>query len=152
MLMEPEPLVEFNDMVRLEFPCHLEEPIKVHEQWNQEVACVMCGTCYPIDVVRTLSREEIGEKLRMEQERREHPNVFVSHASEDKDRFVIEFATKLRESGIEAWLDQWEILLGDSLVDKIFEKGIRDAQIVVIVLSRNSIKKPWVKGELEASA
>jgi TIR domain len=151
VLVEPEPLVEFDDMTRLEFPCHVGEPIKVDELWDQEVACVMCGTCYPIDKVRTLSREEVGEKLRMEQEEREHPPVFVSHASEDKDRFVTEFATKLRASGINAWLDKWEIQPGDSLVDKVFEKGIRAAQIVVIILSSNSIKKPWVKAEVEAS-
>ncbi len=150
-LVEPEPLLEFDDMIRLEFPCHVGEPIKVDEQWDQEVACVMCGTRYPIDEVRTLSREEVGEKLRMEQEERVHPPVFVSHASEDKDRFVTAFATKLRASGIDAWLDKWEIQPGDSLVDKVFETGIRAAQIVVIILSRNSIKKPWVKAEVEAS-
>lgn len=149
--VEPEPLMEFNDMTRLEFPCHVGEPIKVDEQWGQDVACVLCGTRYPIDEVRTLSREEVGEKLRMEQEEREHPPVFVSHASEDKDRFVTAFATKLRASGINAWLDKWEIQPGDSLVDKVFEKGIRAAQIVVIILSHNSIKKPWVKAEVESS-
>lgn len=149
--MEPEPLVEYNDMVQLALPCHIEEPIKVNEQWNQEVACVLCGTHYPIDEVRTVSKEEGDEKLRMEQEEREHPHVFVSHASEDKDRFVTVFATKLRANGINAWLDKWEIQPGDSLVDKVFEKGIRAAQIVIIILSRNSIKKPWVKAEVEVS-
>ncbi len=151
LAVEPDPLVEFDDMVRLALPCHVEEPIKVDEQWNQEVVCVLCGTRYPTDEVRTLSREEVGEKLRMEQEEGEHPHVFVSHASEDKDRFVTAFATKLRASGINAWLDKWEIQPGDSLVDKVFEKGIRAAQTVIIILSRNSIKKPWVKAEVEAS-
>src|SRR6266436_5382036 len=149
--MEPEPLMEFNDMVQLVFPCHVEEPIKVDERWNQEVACVMCGTHYPMDEVRTLSREEVGEKLRMEQEEREHPKVFVSHASEDKDRFVRAFATKLREKGIEAWVDEWEIYPGDSLVQKIYEAGIGAAHAVLIVLSRNSVNKPWVKDELDIS-
>jgi len=78
-----------------------------------------------------MAREEVGEKLRMEQEEGEHPNVFVSHASEDKDRFVTAFATKLRASGINAWLDKWEIQPGDSLVDKVFEKGIRIAIILI---------------------
>jgi TIR domain len=151
LLVEPEPLAEYNDMIRLAFPCHVEEPIKVDEQWDQEVACAVCGINYPIDAVRTPLREEVGEALRMKQEEGEHPNVFVSHASEDKDRFVTDFARKLLGSGINAWLDEWEILLGDSLVDKVFERGIRNAQVVVIILSRNSIKKPWVKAEVEAS-
>jgi TIR domain len=80
-----------------------------------------------------------------------NPKVFVSHASEDKDRFVLGFARKLRESGIDAWLDKWEMLPGDSLVEKIFEEGLKEASAIIIVLSGNSVNKPWVKEELNAS-
>jgi len=45
--------------------------------------------------------------------------AFLSHASEDKDSFVIEFATKLREKGVDTWLDGWEIKAGDSIVKKV---------------------------------
>lgn len=79
------------------------------------------------------------------------PKVFVSHASEDKDRFVLNFATQLRANGIDAWVDKWEMVPGDSLVDKIFEEGIKNAKAVIIVISKNSIKKPWVREELNAS-
>lgn len=79
------------------------------------------------------------------------PKVFISHASEDKDRFVTEFAKKLRENGVDVWLDKWEMLPGDSLVDKIFEEGLKEAQAVIIVLSKYSIEKPWVREELNAS-
>jgi hypothetical protein len=37
-----------------------------------------------------------------------HPAAFLCHASEDKERFVIPFATGLRGRGIDAWVDQWE--------------------------------------------
>jgi len=80
------------------------------------------------------------------------PKVFVSHASEDKERFVTEFATRLRKNGVDAWLDKWEMLPGDSLIDKIFEEGLKEAQAVIIVLSENSIKKQWVQEELNVSA
>lgn len=79
------------------------------------------------------------------------PKVFVSHASEDKARFVVEFARRLRENGVDAWLDQWEMKPGDSLVDKIFEEGLKEARAVVIVLSATSVQKPWVREELNAS-
>lgn len=79
------------------------------------------------------------------------PKVFVSHASEDKDRFVIEFARRLRENGVDAWLDQWEMKPGDSLVDKIFEEGLKDARAVIVVLSTVSVQKPWVREELNNS-
>jgi hypothetical protein len=79
------------------------------------------------------------------------PKVFVSHASEDKDRFVLRFAERLRQKGIDAWLDKWEMLPGDSLVDKIFEEGIKEAKAVIVVLSNFSVKKPWVREELNAA-
>lgn len=79
------------------------------------------------------------------------PKVFISHASEDKDRFVLNFAAKLRENGIDAWVDQWEMLPGDSLIDKIFEDGIKQANAIIIVLSNFSTQKPWVREELNAS-
>ena len=79
------------------------------------------------------------------------PKVFLSHASEDKDRFVVGFARQLRESGVDVWLDQWEMKPGDSLVDKIFEEGLKDARAVIIVLSTISVQKPWVREELNAS-
>lgn len=78
------------------------------------------------------------------------PKVFVSHASEDKDRFVISFARKLRENGVDAWVDQWEMAPGDSLVDKIFEEGLKAAQAIIIILSTHSVNKPWVREELNA--
>ncbi len=79
------------------------------------------------------------------------PKVFVSHASEDRQRFVMAFAQRLRENGVDAWLDQWEMKPGDSLVDKIFQEGLRDAQAVIIVLSAASVNKPWVREELNVS-
>jgi predicted transcriptional regulator len=78
------------------------------------------------------------------------PKVFISHASEDKDRFVMSFSKRLLEHGIDAWVDKWEMLPGDSLVDKIFEDGIKNASAFIIILSKNSVQKPWVREELNA--
>lgn len=80
-----------------------------------------------------------------------NPKVFISHAGEDEGRFVLEFAERLRESGVDAWVDEWEILPGDSLVDKIFEEGIGEADAIIVVLSKNSVNKEWVREELNAS-
>jgi hypothetical protein len=78
------------------------------------------------------------------------PKVFISHASEDKERFVLRFAERLRARGVDAWLDRWEMLPGDSLVDKIFEEGIKNAQAMIVVLSSASVNKRWVREELNA--
>jgi hypothetical protein len=79
------------------------------------------------------------------------PKVFVSHATQDKERFVFEFARRLRANGVDAWLDRWEMKPGDSLVDKIFEQGLKEARAVIVVLSKTSVDKPWVREELNAS-
>lgn len=78
------------------------------------------------------------------------PKAFISHATEDKDRFVIRFATELRSRGVDAWVDEWEIRAGDSLVDKVFAHGIDRASVFIVVLSEISITKPWVREELDA--
>jgi hypothetical protein len=78
------------------------------------------------------------------------PGVFLSHATEDNDRFARRFAARLREGGCRVWFDEWELLPGDSLVDKVFDEGLKDADALVIVLSKYSIDKPWVREELNA--
>jgi hypothetical protein len=79
------------------------------------------------------------------------PKVFLSHASEDKARFVVDFATRLRERGIDVWFDRWEMLPGDSLVRKIFDEGLARADAVIVVISKHSIAKRWVREELDAA-
>jgi hypothetical protein len=49
------------------------------------------------------------------------------------------------------WLDRWEILPGDSLVDKIFEEGTAQAKAIIVVISNHSADKPWVREELDAA-
>lgn len=79
------------------------------------------------------------------------PKVFISHSWNDKERFVTHFAKDLRRNGIDAWVDEWEMLPGDSLVKKIFCEGIEAADAFIIVLSENSINKAWVLEELDAA-
>jgi hypothetical protein len=80
-----------------------------------------------------------------------NPKVFICHASEDKERFVLRFAERLRSKGIDAWLDKWEMLPGDKLVTKVFDNGLKQSDAVVVVLSNTSIKKPWVQKELDTA-
>jgi hypothetical protein len=76
------------------------------------------------------------------------PKVFISHSSEDKERFVDEFATQLRAAWIDAWVDAWEMTPGDSLVQGVFDHGIGTTEAFVVVVSRGSLAKPWVSEEL----
>lgn len=79
------------------------------------------------------------------------PKVFISHASLDKERFVEPFAERLRANGVDAWLDKWELKLGDDLPRQIFEHGIGETQAVIVVLSPVYIGRQWPQEELSAS-
>ena len=76
------------------------------------------------------------------------PRAFLSHATADKARFVVELDALLRDRGIAVWLDDRELLPGKNLVNEIFEAGLGKSDIVIAVLSANSIDRPWVQAEL----
>ena len=50
---EPEPITESDDVLRVDFPCHPDEPLKLDPLWTQDVACLICGKRYPLDQVRS---------------------------------------------------------------------------------------------------
>lgn len=75
--------------------------------------------------------------------------AFISHSSIDKP-FVKRLATDLRtREGIDAWLDKWEILPGDSIPQKL-EEGLASARIFILILSPESVKSQWVSYEKDA--
>jgi len=41
---EPAELTEDDDMRRVDFACHPAEPLKVLEEWERPVLCLICGT------------------------------------------------------------------------------------------------------------
>jgi hypothetical protein len=76
--------------------------------------------------------------------------AIICHASEDKNSFVLPFAYKLAEYGIKTLVDEWEIRPNESLIERIFTEGIKQADAFVIFLSNLSINKPWITEELRA--
>ncbi len=74
--------------------------------------------------------------------------VFFSHASEDKPivRQVLRLLTDTYPE-VEPWLDEFEIVSGQSLLEKIGQ-GMDGAEKFLVFLSPTSIKKPWVLAEL----
>lgn len=75
------------------------------------------------------------------------PTLFLSHSSKDKF-FVRKLAEKLKEQGVNVWIDEAEIKIGDSLLEKITE-GVKNSDYLVIVLSHNSVESNWVQKELQ---
>jgi hypothetical protein len=79
------------------------------------------------------------------------PRVFLSHASEDKADFAEPFGRELASLGISPWLDKWEIRPGDSLIEKLFDEGVAVVDAVIVIVSRHSAGKRWVRAELDAA-
>ena len=75
------------------------------------------------------------------------PSIFLSHSSIDKP-FVIDLARRLEKFGVKVWIDEAEIEIGDSLIEKI-GNAVVENDYVVAIISHNSINSKWVKKELE---
>jgi hypothetical protein len=73
--------------------------------------------------------------------------LFLSHSSRDK-RFVRRLAKDLVSRGISVWVDEAEIKVGDSLIEKLRE-GIDQVDYVAVILSRASIQSEWVRREVD---
>ena len=76
-------------------------------------------------------------------------DVFISHASEDKDAVVDGLAQQLQALGVDVWYDDDQIQLGDSLMDSL-DEGLSESRYGVIVLSEDFIDKNWPESELKA--
>ncbi|MDD2582705.1 MAG: DUF1883 domain-containing protein [Desulfuromonadaceae bacterium] len=75
-------------------------------------------------------------------------DVFISHASEDKDDVVRPLAVQLSEKGLKVWYDEFEMRIGDSLRRKI-DSGLRNSRFGIVVLSKSFFKKGWTNYELD---
>jgi hypothetical protein len=75
-------------------------------------------------------------------------DVFISHASEDKEEVARPLARKLAELGLKVWYDEFELRIGDSLRRKI-DKGLANSRFGIVILSKSFIKKGWPNYELD---
>lgn len=74
--------------------------------------------------------------------------VFLCHSWRDKPA-VEALARYLREQGIDAWFDQWEIGPGDDIIARMNE-GLKQADAGLIVFSAQSLQSPWVNAEVSS--
>ncbi len=74
-------------------------------------------------------------------------DLFISHASEDKESFVRPLAVALRSLGVSIWYDEFSLKLGGSLLRSI-DRGIADSTHGLVVISRAFMAKRWTEYEL----
>ncbi len=74
-------------------------------------------------------------------------DIFISHASEDKELFVRPLEETLQRLDVSVWYDEFTLRLGDSL-RKSIDKGLVSSSYAIVVISQNFIKKKWPEYEL----
>ena len=87
---------------------------------------------------------ELGER---EKSAETSGDLFISHASEDKESFVKPLADALIERGVSVWYDEYSLPIGDSLRESI-DKGLHEARYGLVVLSKKFFEGNWTKYEL----
>lgn len=75
-------------------------------------------------------------------------DVFISHASEDKEAFVKPLVEALQSNGYKVWYDGFTLKVGDSLRRSI-DNGLINSRYGVVVLSSNFFEKNWTQYELD---
>ena len=75
-------------------------------------------------------------------------DVFISHASEDKESVVRDLANALAAQDLRVWYDEFTLHIGDSLRQKI-DRGLAASRVGLVVLSPSFISKGWPNYELD---
>ena len=75
-------------------------------------------------------------------------DVFVSYASEDKAAVAQPLARALQDRGLSVWLDDLELVIGDSLRRKI-DTGLARSAFGVVIFSKPFFAKDWPQYELD---
>lgn len=74
-------------------------------------------------------------------------DLFISHASEDKNAFVRPLVEALQNLGVNVWYDEFTLRLGDSLSRSI-DKGLESSNFGLVVISPYFLNKRWTEYEL----
>lgn len=113
-----------------------------------------CAKTYFEDKEAALKRadEEKAEKRRLaEIEAASHIHkqydVFISHASSDKESYVDELAQVVKRLGINVFYDKDVLSWGDNWKKTILN-GTADSEFAIIVISRNFFGREWTEKEL----
>jgi TIR domain len=73
-------------------------------------------------------------------------SVFLSYSHADKPVARM-LATHLRDQGFQVWIDEGELNVGDSIIERI-AAALVDVDFVVALISRNSVSSAWCQKEL----
>ena len=76
------------------------------------------------------------------------PDTFICHASEDKQYVARPLRDALKEIGVNAWLDESEVQVGNSIRRKI-DEGLIACRSATVILSKIFFEKYWTQYEMD---
>jgi len=69
------------------------------------------------------------------------PRAFISYSHADKG-FVTDLVSELTALGVGVWIDEVDLVIGDSLIEKLGH-AIRESDFLVAVISPTSLHSSW---------
>jgi hypothetical protein len=75
-------------------------------------------------------------------------DLFISHATEDKEGVVRDLVAALQAREVEVWYDEFQLRIGDSLRQKI-DAGLARSRFGMVVVSHAFFAKNWPQYELD---
>ena len=76
-------------------------------------------------------------------------DLFISHASEDKEEFVRPLADELKKLGVKVWYDEFTLRVGDSL-KKSIDDGLIKSKFGTVIISSAFCSKNWTQYEFDS--
>lgn len=95
-----------------------------------------------VEIGRKIDIISIQKILQKRGDKVSTPTVFISysHDGEDFEKWVLKLATNLRDHGVNAILDQWDLRLGTDL-SFFMENGLTSSNLILCICSESYVQK-----------
>lgn len=110
-------------------------------EWAQTL-----GALQPDLLAEDLVDAATEKKEQRHQQEKDRRIAFLSHSSMDKP-FIRQLAADLTANGVDVWLDEQRIRVGDSIPEKLAQ-GLAGSDFFLIAMSEHSAGSAWVQKEL----
>jgi len=140
---------EINDAIRVLEEQGYVDALETYGTVPFEFNCVSINARGRIEFERRMS--QITQKSTQVKEDNKEWELFICHASEDKEAIVRPLANALVKAGFTVWYDEFTLTIGDNLRRSI-DKGLAQSKYGLVILSQNFFKKNWPQTELDGLA
>tara|TARA_R110001583_G_scaffold194956_2_gene367928 strand:- start:3752 stop:4669 length:918 start_codon:yes stop_codon:yes gene_type:complete len=125
---------KINDLEKRQYQERLNREKKLQYEIQQTKKMAIEAETLPVEFQKTSNSEY---------------DLFISHASEDKNDFVRPLVKALEVMGIKVWYDEFTLKVGDSL-RKSIDHGLVRSKFGTVILSSAFCSKNWTQYELDS--